>query len=294
MKGALIRAFANVIQELWRESRTVDTSAFKDQIQRFAPRFMGYSQQDAQEFLRYLLEGLHEEINRVTQRPKPILTDIDESLSDAQKAMESWKRYLRGDDSKIVDIFVGQFKSTLKCTTCGHCSVTFDPFWDLSLPIPSRSNSSKLSQCLELFTREETLDGDEKPTCAKCQTRRKCTKSLSIQRFPKVLVIHLKRFAPSERFRGKLSTTVEYPLNGLDMTPYAANRAQGCSYNLYGISNHSGSTYSGHYIAYCKHPKTGEWHTYNDSRVTSISSQSVAASEGYVLFYELANQSSHL
>lgn len=34
------------------------------------------------------------------------------------------------------DIFVGQLKSELKFVECGHRSVTFDPFWDLSLPIP--------------------------------------------------------------------------------------------------------------------------------------------------------------
>lgn len=67
------------------------------------------------------------------------------------------------DNSKIVDHFVGQLKSTLKCTYCGHCSVTFDPFWDLSLPIPQRTGPLRLSQCLDAFTREETLDGDEKP-----------------------------------------------------------------------------------------------------------------------------------
>ena len=86
--------------------------------------------------------------------------------SDAQKATESWKRYLRRDDSKIVDLFVGQLKSTLQCTVCGHCCVTFDPFWDLSLPIPpsARSVSSvKVQHCLELFAKEEILDGDEKP-----------------------------------------------------------------------------------------------------------------------------------
>lgn len=72
-----------MIQELWRpesESSVVNTTALKSQIQRFAPRFMGYSQQDAQEFLRYLLEGLHEDVNRVTSKPKPILTDVDDSL----------------------------------------------------------------------------------------------------------------------------------------------------------------------------------------------------------------------
>lgn len=80
MKGALIKAFSQVIHELWEVGGdlVVNTTALKSQIQRFAPRFMGYSQQDAQEFLRYLLEGLHEDVNRVTVKPQPIHTDIPE------------------------------------------------------------------------------------------------------------------------------------------------------------------------------------------------------------------------
>jgi len=113
---------------------------------------------------------------------------------DMQKAVESWKRYLRSEDSTIVDVFVGQLRSSLRCTSCDHVSVTLDPFWDLSLPIPARSGTVKLSQCLEHFTREEVLDGDEKPTCSKCQMRRKCTKSFSIQKFPKILVIRILSF----------------------------------------------------------------------------------------------------
>ncbi|KAI5640106.1 ubiquitin carboxyl-terminal hydrolase domain-containing protein [Phthorimaea operculella] len=51
MKGALIKAFASVIKELWRSGErdsVVNTTSLKSQVQRFAPRFMGYSQQDAQ------------------------------------------------------------------------------------------------------------------------------------------------------------------------------------------------------------------------------------------------------
>lgn len=83
MKGALIKAFSQVIQELWENEgdHVVNTSSLKSQIQRFAPRFMGYSQQDAQEFLRYLLEGLHEDVNRVAVKQKPINTDIPDSYS---------------------------------------------------------------------------------------------------------------------------------------------------------------------------------------------------------------------
>ncbi|XP_071440759.1 ubiquitin carboxyl-terminal hydrolase 2-like isoform X2 [Hetaerina americana] len=303
MKGALIKAFSTVIQELWGYpegssslSPAVNTTALKAQLQRFAPRFTGYSQQDAQEFLRYLLEGLHEDVNRVVTKPssRPILPDVDPSLSDNQKAMEAWKRYLRMDNSKIVDIFVGQLKSTLRCTVCGHCSVTFDPFWDLSLPIPPRTGQVRLQQCFDLFTKEEVLDGEEKPTCSKCQVRRKCTKSFSIQKFPRILVLHLKRFSPMERFRGKLNCNVDFPLSGLDLSAYAASRGQGCVYNAYGVANHSGTTYSGHYTAYCKHPYNGDWHEYNDSRVSTVSPRNVVTSEAYVLFYELVGHSSHL
>ena len=37
-------------------------------------------------------------------------------------------------------------------------------------------------------------------------------------------------------------------------------------YSLYAVSNHSGSTYGGHYTAYCKHPVSNDWHCFNDSR----------------------------
>ncbi|RVE52232.1 hypothetical protein evm_003151 [Chilo suppressalis] len=116
----------------------------------------------------------------------------------------------------------------------------------LTLPIPSRTGSLKLQQCLQHFTKEEELDGDEKPTCSKCGVRRKCLKWFTVQKFPQVLVIHLKRFSPTERFRGKLNVLVEFPLTGLDMSPYAAtsggNNSPAPVYNLYAVSNHSGES----------------------------------------------------
>lgn len=51
--------------------------------------------------------------------------------SDSAKASEAWQRYLRMEESRVGDIFVGQLKSTLRCTHCNHDSVTFDLFWDL-------------------------------------------------------------------------------------------------------------------------------------------------------------------
>jgi len=289
MKGSLIKAFATVIKSLWKGGgRVVDPSSLKGAVNRFAPRFSGYNQEDSQEFLRYLLEGLHEDVNRVLTKPQPINSEIDSSLSVCEQAMEAWKRYLRRDDSHLVDLFVGQLKSTLRCSDCGYESVTFEPFWDLSLGIPSKSGEVSLLDCFDSFTREEVLDGDEMPTCEQCKARKKCSKRYSLYRLPKILVIHLKRFSPTERFRQKLGTTVTFPLTGLSLSRYADSVSASCTYNCYAVSNHSGTLYSGHYTAYAKHPQSGQWYSFNDSRVSKCSSSSVMSNENYLLFFELS------
>ncbi|KAK9962072.1 hypothetical protein ABG768_007456 [Culter alburnus] len=286
---ALMEEFAKLIQTMWTSSSSeaVSPSEFKTQIQRYAPRFVGYNQQDAQEFLRFLLDGLHNEVNRVTVRPRGNIEDFDH-LSDEEKGKKMWAKYLEREDSKIVDLFVGQLKSSLTCSECGYCSTVFDPFWDLSLPISKGYGEVSLMDCMRLFTKEDVLDGDEKPTCYRCKARRRCTKKFTVQKFPKILVLHLKRFSEARIRTSKLSTFVNFPMKDLDLREFASDRSSSAVYNLYAVSNHSGTTMGGHYTAYCCNPENGEWYTYNDSRVTPMSTSQVRSSDAYVLFYERA------
>ncbi|XP_068558480.1 LOW QUALITY PROTEIN: ubiquitin carboxyl-terminal hydrolase 2-like [Cebidichthys violaceus] len=289
---ALMEEFAKLLQTMWTSSscEAVSPSEFKTQIQRYAPRFVGYNQQDAQEFLRFLLDGLHNEVNRVSVRPRGSVEDFDH-LPDEEKGKKMWSKYLEREDSKVVDVFVGQLKSSLTCSHCGFCSTVFDPFWDLSLPIAKKGYGEvSLMDCMRLFTKEDVLDGDEKPTCYRCKTRRRCTKKFTIQKFPKILVLHLKRFSEARR-TSKLSTFVNFPMKDLDLREFASKTASTPLYNLYAVSNHSGTTMGGHYTAYCRNPNSGEWYTFNDSRVTPMSSSQVRSSDAYVLFYELASSS---
>ncbi|KAM7413674.1 hypothetical protein PAMA_020856 [Pampus argenteus] len=289
---ALMEEFAKLMQTMWTlsSSEAVSPSEFKTQIQRYAPRFVGYNQQDAQEFLRFLLDGLHNEVNRVTVRPRGTVEDFDH-LPDEEKGKKMWSKYLEREDSKIVDLFVGQLKSSLTCSHCGFCSTVFDPFWDLSLPIAKKGYGEvSLMDCVRLFTKEDVLDGDEKPTCYRCKARRRCTKKFTVQKFPKILVLHLKRFSEARR-TSKLSTFVNFPMKDLDLREFASENSINAVYNLYAVSNHSGTTMGGHYTAYCRNPNSGEWYTFNDSRVTPMSSSQVRSSDAYVLFYELASSS---
>ncbi|KAF3847188.1 hypothetical protein F7725_020216 [Dissostichus mawsoni] len=285
---ALMEEFAKLLQTMWTSSSSeaVSPSEFKTQIQRYAPRFVGYK------MLRsscVSLDGLHNEVNRVTVRPRgstPVL-----HVQGREKGKKMWSKYLEREDSKIVDVFVGQLKSSLTCSHCGFCSTVFDPFWDLSLPIAKKGYGEvSLMDCMRLFTKEDVLDGDEKPTCYRCKARRRCTKKFTIQKFPKILVLHLKRFSEARR-TSKLSTFVNFPMKDLDLREFASENCLNAVYNLYAVSNHSGTTMGGHYTAYCRNPNSGEWYTFNDSRVTPMSSSQVRSSDAYVLFYELASSS---
>ena len=70
MKGEIARAFGELMKNLWSGGYTyVVPRNFKMAVGRFAPSFSGYAQQDSQELLTFLLDGLHEDLNRIKKKP---------------------------------------------------------------------------------------------------------------------------------------------------------------------------------------------------------------------------------
>ncbi|CAL9751500.1 unnamed protein product [Musa acuminata subsp. burmannicoides] len=137
MQGELAIVFGELLRKLWSSGQTsVAPRAFKAKLAQFAPQFSGYNQHDSQELLSFLLDGLHEDLNRVKNKPYIKAKDAD-NCPDEEFAEECWKNYKARNDSIIVDICQGQYKSTLVCPVCSKISVTFDPFMYLSLPLPS-------------------------------------------------------------------------------------------------------------------------------------------------------------
>ncbi|XP_014513603.1 ubiquitin carboxyl-terminal hydrolase 9 [Vigna radiata var. radiata] len=137
MHGELALAFGDLLRKLWSSGRTaIPPRAFKSKLARFAPQFSGYNQHDSQELLAFLLDGLHEDLNRVKQKPYIEMKDSD-GRPDEEVASECWKNHMARNDSLIVDVCQGQYKSTLVCPVCEKISITFDPFMYLSLPLPS-------------------------------------------------------------------------------------------------------------------------------------------------------------
>lgn len=136
MRGEIARSYADLVKVMWSGSySSVMPKPFKTAVGRFAPQFSGFQQQDCQELMAFLLDGLHEDLNRVLHKPYIELKDND-GRPDEVVAQEAWQNYLLRNNSVIVDIFHGLLKSTLVCPDCQKLSVTFDPFCYLSLPLP--------------------------------------------------------------------------------------------------------------------------------------------------------------
>uniref|UniRef100_A0A8C7TV74 Ubiquitin carboxyl-terminal hydrolase n=1 Tax=Oncorhynchus mykiss TaxID=8022 RepID=A0A8C7TV74_ONCMY len=157
MRGEIAEAYADLVKQMWlSRSSYVAPRTFKTQVGRFAPQFSGYQQQDSQELLAFLMDGLHEDLNRVKKKPYLALQDAG-GRPDEIVAKEAWTNHRLRNDSIIVDIFHGLFKSTLVCPECAKISVTFDPFCYLTLPLPMKKDRT-----MEVFL--VRIDPQSRPT----------------------------------------------------------------------------------------------------------------------------------
>ncbi|CAF1407064.1 unnamed protein product [Rotaria sp. Silwood1] len=136
MKGAMAEEFGDIIKELWAGKYSyIIANQLRDFAAKRHQEFVGNGQHDAQELLTILLDAIHEDLNRVIN--KPLVPPIeDENRPDETIADEYWRGYLSRNDSIIVQLFTGQFKSKTKCPQCHKESVTFDPFTSISVPLP--------------------------------------------------------------------------------------------------------------------------------------------------------------
>ncbi|MEN2498222.1 MAG: hypothetical protein MHMPM18_002528 [Marteilia pararefringens] len=161
--GEVANSFYKLLIELHECKKYTDAispKSFKYITSVHLPQFQGYSQHDSQEFLIYLLDILHEDLNKVQNKPyysqgvyeslyvsKNSNSSVEVIPTVNELANESWRRYEQRNQSKIVDLFHGMLKSRLTCCNpmCNNVSNVFDPMICLSLPVPHLQKSLEIS-----------------------------------------------------------------------------------------------------------------------------------------------------
>jgi ubiquitin carboxyl-terminal hydrolase 4/11/15 len=129
-KGEMSKAYYDLMKEIWSRVGVSHPRDMKSCIQRFAPQFSGYQQHDSQELLAFLLDGLHEDLNRIKEKPYV-------EYQNGWGSEDAWNiGHKKRNDSIIVDLFQGQLKSRLRCPENGKTYDQYDPFMYLTVPLP--------------------------------------------------------------------------------------------------------------------------------------------------------------
>ncbi|OAD78001.1 hypothetical protein PHYBLDRAFT_122719 [Phycomyces blakesleeanus NRRL 1555(-)] len=302
MHGEVAEAYGELVEKIWSGmGSSTAPRDFKATIGRFNPTFTGYQQHDTQELLAFLLDGLHEDLNRILKKPYIELPDFKD-MSDQEIAQCNWNYHKARNDSIIVDIFQGQFKSRLTCNACNKVSVTFDPYMYLSLPIPVEKKKLTLNSCLDEFTKEEELSEEDLWYCPQCKAHQRATKKFDLWRLPEIMVIHLKRFSQTRTWRDKIDELIDFPTEGLDLTERVlgveASKTVAAEdrliYDLYAVDNHFGGMGGGHYTAYAQNCIDEEWYYFDDSHVTKVDVNEAKTNAAYLLFYKRRRQVNNL
>ena len=143
--GQIAKAYYDLIKELWLEHNTyLSPWDFRQIFIGFVKQFAGFSQHDSHEMLAYMMDALHEDLNRVKEKPYFELKEKSNNETDEEASRRWWDSHLSRENSIIVDLFHGQYKSTITCPDCSRISITYDAFMHLGLPIPSGKCKAKV------------------------------------------------------------------------------------------------------------------------------------------------------
>ncbi|KAF2859744.1 cysteine proteinase [Piedraia hortae CBS 480.64] len=184
--------------------------------------------------------------------------------------MERLEERMKGTDAEnaLAQMFVGKMKTYLKCIHVNYESSRIEDFWDLQLNV---SGCKSVEDSFRDYIQVETLEGDNK-YAAEGYGLQDAKKGVIFESFPNVLHLQLKRFEYDFQRDAmmKVNDRYEFP-EILDLEPYldeAADKSEPYTYHLHGVLVHSGDLNAGHYYAYLKPQKNGEFYRFDDDRVT--------------------------
>jgi hypothetical protein len=156
-------------------------------------------------------------------------------------------------------------------------------------PSPDQRPSLTVYDCIDKYCQREQLEESEMWYCNRCKEHVRAWKQFELYRCPPILIVHLKRFRYSSvtHRREKISTPVDFPLKGLDLSTRVAHWTEGEMpiYDCFAVSNHYGGLGGGHYTAHALNDD-GVWCYYDDSRVTiDVNPKEIVTEAAYLLFY---------
>ena len=291
-KNQLANSFIEVLENMW-ENNSITYYApynFKNLISKMNPLFEGVQANDSKDLVLFLLETLHNELNKVKNSNPQYEDDIDQY--NFEKSFKSFAKYFEKNfQSVISDIFYGMYNSRMMCYNCKIITHNIQCYNLLIIPLEEVrifknriQNYVTIRECFEYYQKPDYMVGQNQIYCNNCKQMANSENNTTLIVGPKVLVINLNR---GKGLQFNIKIDFDEFINLYDFIYYKNTNFR---YKLIGVVTHFGpSSDSGHFIAFCKSFVDFKWYKYNDAMV-SPSSFNEAKTTGvpYILFYSAA------
>ena len=289
--SALLLEWDNLRKMMWSENCIVSPEKFLRTVQKLAQiknqeLFTGYSQNDLPEFLLFLMDCFH---NSLAREVKMTIEGSPKNEMDkmAIACFEMIRKMYKKEYSEIWNLFYGihvsQILSLNEKKEILSCSP--EPYFMIDLSLPTENKCPSLYDCFDSYVSGEVLQGENAWLNDSTGEKQNVEKKIGFWSFPCILAIDLKRFNPVNPIN-KNQILVTFPLENLDLTKYVFGyKKEQYIYDLFGIVNHSGSTYGGHYTSYVK-TADNKWFHFNDTNVSEVKNlDELISPRAYCLFY---------
>jgi len=251
----------------------------------FNPAIRPLVQADAAEALQILLDVLHtQQAREVNMNIKGVVLTADQG--ELMKSLESWSTYYKKEYSPLTDVCFGQTQKKVVCEKCHNCSTSYEPWGVFKAPIPGAdvvgASAPTLDECISKALESEKLDDYY---CNTCAMKGPATIQLSISKFPKYMMLSLKRFVGSG---AKVRCRIPYDENSVDLSKWRAwPSIQGSqTFRVRSTVEHLGGSRGGHYVMRTRDDADGKWYLYNDGHVSECAAGGAATPDTYIHFLE--------
>ena len=247
-KSNILKIIAKLIEEYYNDKNcSINPIEIKKLVTSRNRIFNGFQQQDSSEFIIFFLDLLNSEINKII--PNKNLLD------------------------KIYEL---QITTSTKCKVLECLTVSTNNELSTMLMLEVNSECNTLDDCYRISKQKIKLEGDDKYYCEKCKKKRIASQKKEITKWPKNLIIFLRRFNQTGSRMSKFSQEIKVPIEWRH------------DYKLKGVVYHSGSLHGGHYVyAGLDIIKNGKWRLFNDSSVSELSNNALAniVNNGYIYYF---------
>ncbi|XP_006862846.1 PREDICTED: ubl carboxyl-terminal hydrolase 18 [Chrysochloris asiatica] len=190
---------------------------------------------------------------------------------------------------RLQTLFTIQMKESLICLDCSMESSRNSKM--LTLPLSLFDIDSKplttLEDALNCFFQPKELADKSKYFCENCE-KKTCGKQVwKLTYLPQTMTFHLMRFSIRNSRIEKICHSLCFP-QSLDFNQVLSSEQDFCNaedqlerqYELFAVIAHVGMADFGHYCAYIRNSKDGQWFCFNDSNVCSVSWEDIQCTYG--------------